>query len=32
VLADGRILFSKQSAGRFPDDGEILTKLSADGA
>ena len=28
VLADGRLLFSKHSEGRFPDDGEILGQLA----
>jgi hypothetical protein len=29
VLADGRLVFSKKQAGRFPEDGEILTALRA---
>ena len=28
VLADGRLIFSKQQSGRFPDPGEILAALS----
>jgi hypothetical protein len=32
VLADGRILFSKDSEGRFPEEDEILAQLSSDGA
>jgi hypothetical protein len=28
VVADGRLIFSKQREGRFPDDAEILTALS----
>jgi hypothetical protein len=27
VVADGRLVFSKLEAGRFPDDGEILAAL-----
>jgi hypothetical protein len=27
VLADGKLVFSKQQAGRFPDPGEILAAL-----
>jgi selT/selW/selH-like putative selenoprotein len=27
VLADGRLVFSKQAAGRFPEHDEILTQL-----
>jgi len=27
VLADGRLLFSKQAKGRFPEDEEILAQL-----
>jgi predicted Rdx family selenoprotein len=27
VLADGTLVFSKQEAGRFPDDGEVLGLL-----
>ena len=27
VLVDGRMLFSKQAEGRFPEDGEILARL-----
>lgn len=29
VLADGRLVFSKQQAGRFPDAGEILAALES---
>jgi predicted Rdx family selenoprotein len=29
VLADGDLIFSKHSEGRFPEDGEILEVLSA---
>jgi hypothetical protein len=29
VVADGRLVFSKQSEGRFPERGEILSALSA---
>jgi len=29
VVADGRLVFSKQSEGRFPEHGEILSALSA---
>jgi predicted Rdx family selenoprotein len=28
VLADGRVLFSKQSEGRFPEESEILAQLA----
>jgi predicted Rdx family selenoprotein len=28
VVTDGRLVFSKQQAGRFPDPGEILAELS----
>jgi hypothetical protein len=28
VIADGRLVFSKQREGRFPDPGEILAALS----
>ena len=28
VLADGRLIFSKQELGRFPEDGEVLTRLA----
>jgi len=27
VLADGKLVFSKQSEGRFPEHGEILSAL-----
>jgi hypothetical protein len=27
VVADGDVVFSKQRAGRFPDDGEVLAAL-----
>ena len=27
VLADGRLVFSKQELGRFPDDGEVRALL-----
>ena len=27
VLLDGKVLFSKQSAGRFPESDEVLTQL-----
>lgn len=27
VLANGRIVFSKQAKGRFPEDGEVLSLL-----
>ena len=27
VLADGRLLFSKRAAGRFPEEDEILAQL-----
>jgi hypothetical protein len=27
VLADGRLVFSKQQTGRFPETGEILSSL-----
>jgi selT/selW/selH-like putative selenoprotein len=29
VVADGRLVYSKRGAGRFPDDGEILAALRA---
>jgi len=29
VIADGDLVFSKQSEGRWPDDGEVLRLLSA---
>ena len=29
VLSDGRLIFSKQREGRFPDAGEVLAALSA---
>jgi hypothetical protein len=29
VIADGDLVFSKQSEGRWPDDGEILDLLSS---
>jgi selT/selW/selH-like putative selenoprotein len=28
VLADGRLVFSKQQKGRFPEDGEIVRLLA----
>jgi selT/selW/selH-like putative selenoprotein len=28
VVLDGRVLFSKQAKGRFPEDGEILAVLA----
>lgn len=28
VLVDGELVFSKHAVGRFPEDGEILTKLA----
>jgi selT/selW/selH-like putative selenoprotein len=28
VVVDGTLLFSKQAVGRFPDDGEIVSKLA----
>ena len=28
VLADGNLIFSKESLGRFPDDGEIIRLLA----
>jgi predicted Rdx family selenoprotein len=28
VTADGRLLFSKKQAGRFPEPGEILSQLT----
>jgi len=28
VIADGRVVFSKQAVGRWPDDGEVLAALS----
>ena len=27
VLADGRLVFSKQAKGRFPEDGEVVALL-----
>jgi len=27
VLADGRLVFSKQAKGRFPEDGEMIALL-----
>jgi predicted Rdx family selenoprotein len=27
VLANGRLVFSKQAKGRFPEDGEVVTLL-----
>jgi hypothetical protein len=29
VLADDRVVFSKQAVGRWPEDGEVLAALSA---
>jgi selT/selW/selH-like putative selenoprotein len=29
VRADGRLVFSKEDAGRFPEDGEVRTALQA---
>lgn len=29
VLADGRLIFSKQSEGRFPEHDEILSRLAS---
>jgi len=29
VFADGELLFSKQNEGRWPDDGEVLSLVSA---
>jgi predicted Rdx family selenoprotein len=29
VVADGTLVFSKQAEGRFPDDDEIVARLSA---
>ena len=29
VIADGALVFSKQELGRFPDDGEVASLLSA---
>jgi hypothetical protein len=29
VIADGRLVFSKEEQGRFPEDDEILTALRA---
>jgi hypothetical protein len=29
VITDGRVVFSKQAVGRWPDDGEVLAALSA---
>lgn len=31
ILADGDVVFSKQELGRFPDDGEVASLLSARG-
>jgi hypothetical protein len=28
VIADGRVVFSKQAVGRWPDDGEVLAALN----
>ncbi len=28
VIADGRVVFSKQAVGRWPEDGEVLAALS----
>jgi predicted Rdx family selenoprotein len=28
VVAEGRVIFSKQREGRFPEEGEIITALS----
>jgi hypothetical protein len=28
VLADGRLVYSKQAKGRFPEDGEVVRLLS----
>jgi predicted Rdx family selenoprotein len=32
VVADGRMLFSKHSEGRFPEEAEILARLPRDGS
>ncbi len=29
MIADGRLIFSKQETGRFPEDGEIIVALRA---
>jgi Rdx family len=29
VVADGELIFSKQSEGRWPEDGEVLSLLSS---
>jgi hypothetical protein len=29
VFADGQLVFSKQSVGRWPDDGEVLSLVSS---
>jgi hypothetical protein len=29
VIADGELVFSKESVGRWPDDGEVLSLLSS---
>ena len=29
VISDGELIFSKQSEGRWPDDGEVLSLLSS---
>jgi hypothetical protein len=29
VVADGKLVYSKQAEGRWPDDGEVLSLLSA---
>jgi hypothetical protein len=30
VVVDGRLVFSKQGVGRWPDDGEVLAALTAE--
>jgi hypothetical protein len=30
VLRDGQLVYSKQSRGRFPEDGEVVALLSAE--
>lgn len=30
VVADGKLVFSKKEAGRFPENDEVLEKLAAD--
>jgi hypothetical protein len=30
VVVDGRLVFSKQAVGRWPDDGEVLAALTAE--